>query len=356
MAYCRRCREPKPCACKPYNAIREKGEPGPQGDPAVIPTFTVTVVEGPVGVIIGGTATAVTIEYSQPSPDTTLDYTWLGDNTFTGATEFQGALVVEVGDGTDDGLYLPGTTLTTVLIVTGSTNLSGSALFDQAAVTFTEVTSEGFVYLSGPTSFQNLVINGPLTISHATMPPIAVSLGTVTPSFITGSTQIGHDVYLDSCGLLKQANSGVITQPLRLEPAYPFSTTPVSGDGDEHVLFYSTIAVGEPECGLTQTALADLTALIDVLAQVAATGDRWTIRMRLDDPATGTILDSFEFYTVVTGSFATWPDTRVLLRNIAAPIATGVTAIYFTAQSENSGVDDLLVFADTPTQPKLTVQ
>lgn len=356
MAFCRQCREPLPCGCKPYNAIREKGEPGPKGVDAVIPTFTVTVVEGPVGVVIGGTSVAPTVEYSQPAPDTTLDYTWLGDNTFTGTTEFQGTLTVIVGDGTDDGLYLPGTTLTTVLIVTGSTILNGNVLFQGATVEMTEVDSDGFVYLSGPTSFQDLTINGPLTISHATMPPIAVTLGTITTSLITGSTQLGHEVYLDSCGQLKQGNVGVITQPLRLEPTWPFASSPVSGDGNEHTLFSSAFVVGDPECGLSQTAEADLTAFIDLLAQVGSAGDRWTIRMRLGDPDTGDILDSFRFYTLVTGGFASWPDTRVMLRNIATPVATGVTSIYFTAQSENSGVDDLIVFTDPPTQPKLTVQ
>lgn len=357
MGLCRLCRQPTPCACKPYNAIREQGEPGEAGDPAVLPTFTCTVIEGAVAVLLGGTLVDPTLQFSQPAPDVSLSYTWLGTNTFTGGVEFGGTLTVLVGEGTGPGFYLPGSTVTTTLTVTGSSViLGGHSLFDNAVLSLTEITNEGFTYLSGPTHFASLTINGPLSISGVTLPPITTPLSGIGPTLITGSTQLGFEAFVDSCNLTKESNAGIILQQLRLEPSWPFSTVPVAGDGLEHVLFASTIVVGSPECGGAQSALADLIATIDVLAQVGSIGDRWTIRMRQDDPSVGVILDSYQFYTLVTGGFADWPDMRVLLRNIAVPVATGETTIYFTAQSDDSGVDDLLLFTDAPTQPKLTVQ
>lgn len=357
MAFCRLCRQKKPCQCKPYNAIREKGEPGPQGDNAPLPDFVVTVVEGPVGVIIGGTLLAVTIEYSQPAPDLDADYVWLGTNTYTGGFITQGSLTVEVGDGTDDGLYLPGSTITTTLAVSGSTVLNGAILFDLVQFSVSTVLCEGAAYFLGPTTFDDLTINGPLTLNGpADLPTLAISVGTIGPSLITGSTKLGVAAFIDTCGSLGASNSGVILQQLRMLPSWPFSTSPVTGDGDEHVLFSSNIVIGAPACGLVQAGEADLIAMVRVINQAASIGDFWTIRMRLDDPDTGTILDSFRFVTQTgLGNLANWATLEVLLRNTSVPVATGANGIYFTAQSDTPGVDDLIVFSEFNT-PTLTVQ
>ena len=353
MSYCRRCRQKTPCPCTPYNAIRERGEPGDPGNNAILPTFNVTVVEGAIGVVISGDAVNVDIEYSQPAPDTSLQYTWLGANTFTGGIEFDGALTVESGDNTDPGEFLPGSTVTTT-ITTGSTTFSGTVLFANVDYTVQTIESDGFSYFSGPTSFQNLTINGPLEFTgDAHFSNVTLTVAAYPVSLITGSSKIAFDCFLDGCGGTRSSNDGVIAQQLKLTPSWPFSTSPVPGDGAEHVLFESVINFGAPDCGPNQTAKADLLALVEVLAQVSTFGDRWTIRMRKDDPDTGDILDAVSFYTLVTGGAANWPDTRLMLRNIEAPVATGANAIYFTAQSDNSGVDDLSVFTDTP---KLTVQ
>lgn len=353
MSYCRRCRTKRPCACTPYNAIRERGEPGDPGVNATIPTWTVVVAEGPIEVEIGGTLTDPILTYHQPAPDFSLQYTWLGTNTFTGGIEFQGSLTVESGDNTNPGEFLPGSTVTTT-ITTGSTVFSGTVLFNNVDYTVQTIASDGFAYFSGPTSFTNLTVNGPLEFTgDAHFGTVTLTVAQLPVSIITGSSRIAFECFLDSCGMTRSGNEGVIAQQLKLTPSWPFPTNPVPGDGDEHVLFSTSINFGAPACGPDQTAAADLLALIDVLAQATTFGDKWTIRMRLDDPDTGDILDAVSFYTLVTGGFASWPDTRLLLRNIAAPVATGVNAIYFTAQSDNSGVDDLTVSTDAP---KLTVQ
>jgi hypothetical protein len=353
---CERCHQKTPCACTPYNAIREKGEPGDQGANAALPTFTATVIQGPPGVTINDTDPLnPALQYSQPAPDTSLDYTWFGTNTFTGTVIINAPLVVTQGTGPGDttGLFFPGSTVTTTLVVTGSTQLSGTTLFQNVPFTVETIDSEGFVYFSGPTNFGNLTINGPLVFNGtADFSSVTISVDPFPQSVITGSTKIAFQAYVEPCGETRSGNVGIIAQQLRLTPHYPFSTSPVPGDAQEHPLFYSQVFIGAPDCGLEQSANADMMAFIDIGNWVTSFGDRWTIRMRADNPIDGDILDSFRFYTYGIG-VSNWATLRVLLRNIAVPVATGVNNIYFTAQSDNMGVDDLSVLTDNP---RLTVQ
>src|SRR4029077_4019352 len=137
----------------------EGGEPGPQGATGTLPLFTADVAPGPVLVTIDGPPEAPFIHYFQPPPDTTVSYTWFGSNTFTGPTQVEGLLKVEVGDNIDDGLYPPGSTVTTTLIATAPITLGGITTFDQGALNAANFASAGFAFLHGTQNFADLNIN-----------------------------------------------------------------------------------------------------------------------------------------------------------------------------------------------------
>lgn len=352
MSYCRLCRQKTPCACTPYNAIRERGEPGPQGDNAQIPTFTATLTEGAPNVLIGGTLLAVEVEFFQPTPDTSLDYVWLGINTFTGGFITNGSLTVEVGDGVDEGLYLPGSTVTTTLFVTGSTQLYGNILFNGVTYTVDNLNSTGSAYLLGPTTIPNLTITGPLTISGGgTLPAISLhDIEAYQRYFITGSTRIAVEALLDECGHLRSGNHGVITEPLQMDGGAD-TLLAVPADADEHDLFFMGIAVGPPACGSSQTAIIDVLAFVQLGAFITGSGARWTIRMRAGSYA-GPILDEFS-YSPQTGANCPFPDMPLPMRNTNVSIATGENGIYFTAQADEFAASNLHVF---PSQSTLIVK
>ncbi len=348
MSYCRICQQPRPCACTPYNALRERGEPGRQGDNAVIPTFTVSLTEGPVDVVIGGSAEAPTIEFFQPAPDNDLDYTWFGINTFTGPTEFQGSLNVIVGDGVDEGLFLPGSTVTTALIVTGTTTLGGNINFTGVTYTVDSISADGSAYFSGSTTLPNLTVTGNFFLSGTgtfpafDLPNIQAYQRELDPTF----TNIVYPSLFDDCGAFRQG-VGIVNEPVKVGVDFlPAWASPIDGDGVENPIGVGTFNVNAPVCGPSQTGVADITAYLDIsfLADITASS-LWTIRMR-SGSFLGTILDSFQFYTFNIGE-GTFPNLRIPLRNASVPIVTGGNLLYFTVQSTDVGVSPLPVFMAT---------
>lgn len=346
MSYCRLCRQKTPCACTPYNAIRERGEPGPQGVNAPIPEFVATVTEGAVNVIITGTLLEVDIEYFQPTPDTDLDYVWLGTNTFTGGFITEGSLDVEVGDGVDTGLYLPGSTVTTSLIVTGTTTMNGNILFDMVQYAVTTIDSEGFAYFLGATTIPNLTITGNLTISGTgTLPGFVLNnVDPYTREFIAGSTNIVLQSLIEDCYFLRTANAGMISEPLQIA-ALGVDLEFLPADTDEHEMFMIPFIIGEPDCGSGQTATADILAFVEVGSWNSFDSSRWTIRMRAGG-YDGTILDEFTF-SPYTGHDVAFPNMQIPMRYPNVSIATGTNGIYFTAQSVYAANSNLSVFPNT---------
>jgi len=293
-----------PCQGQDPTLIREQGRPGAPGVPGGTPIFQ-------VGTVLSGATPAVTytminpllyrVDYIIPGTATNQANTWTATQTFSGAAIFQGALTT-TGGATIDTLHVTGDS-----VFDGATTFGGAVICQSSFECLTGITTDTLAVTTSAT------VGGAFTNSGAIPLP-------------AGKAVRGIAV-LDSCGRLYYINgigpnSAAAGSLLSQSVTYNQSETAIS--------FTLPFTVpNTADCGSPASAVVNIFGRLVNNSGGALPSDisAFITRVRLDDPATGTICAQAQFTNF----------QREVAWNTNVTIPPGAHTMYFTIQGQGDG-------------------
>lgn len=288
-----------PCQGEPPGLIREQGRPGAPGIPGGTPVFQ-------VGTVLSGGTPSVTytminpllyrVDYIIPGTATSQANTWTATQTFAGGVVVTGAFET-TGGATLDSLHVTGTST-----FDGASEFGGSAEFASSLTCLTTITTANL------TASGTSTLNGPLiNAGIAALPAAKAILG---------------QVVADSCGQFYYINGqgpNSVVGATALAQSVPF-------DQAETAIAF-TVAFTVPsvaDCGSPANANVTIFGRVVTDAGGALPADisNFIVRIRLDNPTTGTVLAAPKFTNFeLEGQWY-----------VNANLAPGTHTLYFTVQ------------------------